>query len=116
MRGKGWTASSDDQLLGFEVIEAVTVPTPVSLSFTTSFWQASAAKAARSSARSIVGRVKAHLQTRREFAKGLPLRLGQLQFERTMAEHGGRQLDLSTSRPGFFAKATAGVLTAPLVS
>lgn len=115
-RGGGRKASSDDQLLGFGVAEAVTVLTPIILSFTSSFWQAFVAEAARSSAHGVVEYVKAHLQGRREFAGGPPLPLGRLQLVRTMAEREARQLDISASRAGLFADAMAGVLTAPPVS
>ena len=46
-RGRGGKASSDDQLLGFGAAEAMTMLTPVILSFTGSFWQALVAEAAR---------------------------------------------------------------------
>ena len=45
-RGRGGK-SSDDQLLGFGAAEALTMLTPVILSFTSSFWQALVAEGAR---------------------------------------------------------------------
>ena len=52
-RGRGGR-SSDDQLLGFGAAEALTMLTPVILSFTSSFWQALVAEAAQGSAHGVL--------------------------------------------------------------
>ena len=114
-RGRG-QASSGDQLLGFGAAEAVTMLTPVILSFTSSFWQALVAEAARNSVHGVVECVKAHLPGRREAATGPPLTPGQLQLVRTVAEREARRLDISQSQAGLLADAMVGVLTAPPVS
>ncbi len=114
-RGRG-KASSDDQLLGFGAAEAVTMLTPVILSFTSSFWQALLAEAARNSVHGVVECVKAHLPGRHEAATGPPLSPGQLQLVRTVAEREARRLDISEDQAGLLADAMVGVLTAPPVS
>jgi hypothetical protein len=115
-RGQGGKASSDDQLLGFGAAEAVTMLTPVVLSFTRSFWQALVAEAARSSVQGVLECVKAHLPGRREATTGPPLTPGQLQLVRTVAEREARRLDVSESQAGLLADAMVGVLTAPPIS
>jgi hypothetical protein len=115
-RGRGGKASSDDQLLGFGAAEAVTMLTPVVLSFTSSFWQALVAEAARSSVHGVLECVKAHLPGRHEAAAGPPLTPGQLQLVRTVAEREARRLDVSESQAGLLADAMVGVLTAPPIS
>lgn len=64
-RRRGGKTSSDAQLLGFGAAEAVTMLTPVILSFTGSFWKALAAEAAQNSAHGVVEYVKAHLPGRK---------------------------------------------------
>ena len=115
-RGRRGKASSDDQVLGFGAAEAVTMLTPVVLSFTSSFWQALVAEAARSSVQGVLECVKAHLPGRQEAAAGPPLTSGQLQLVRTVAEREARRLDISESQAGLFADAMVGVLAAPPVS
>lgn len=114
-RGRG-KASSDDQLLGFGAAEAVTMLTPVILTFTRSFWQALLAEAARDSVHGVVECVKAHLPGGREAAAEPPLTPGQLRLVRTVAEREARRLDVSESQAGLLADAMVGVLTAPPVS
>jgi hypothetical protein len=115
-RGRGGKASSDDQLLGFGAAEAVTMLTPVVLSFTSSFWQALVAEAARNSVQGVLERVKAHLPGAHEAAAGPPLTPGQLQLVRTVAEREARRLDVSESQAGLLADAMVGVLAAPPAS
>lgn len=110
-RGRGGKASSDDQLLGFGAAEAMTMLTPVVLSFTGSFWSALMAE----SAKDLVDYLKAHLPGRHEAAAGPPLTSGQLQRVRTIAEREARRLDISEAQAGLFADAMVGVLTAPPV-
>ena len=53
-RGRGGKASSEDQLLGFGAAEAMTMLTPVILSFTGSFWKALVAEQRQNSAHGVV--------------------------------------------------------------
>ena len=69
-RGRGRKASSDDQLLGFGAAEALTMLTPVILSFTRSFWKALVAQAAQDSVQGVLEYVKAHLPGHHEAAAG----------------------------------------------
>src|SRR5262249_49824475 len=115
-RGRGGRASSDDQLLGFGAAEAVTMLTPVVLSFTSSFWQALVAEAARNSVQGVLEGVRPHLRGARGPAGARPLTPGQLQLVRTVAEREARLLDVSESQAGLLADAMVGVLTAPSVS
>ncbi len=114
--GRGGKASSDDQLLGFGAAEAVTMLTPVILSFTSSFWQALVAETARDSVQGVLECVKAHLPGRHDAAAGPPLTSGQLQLVRTVAELEARRLDVPESQAGLLADAMVGVLAAPPVS
>ena len=111
-RGRGGKASSEDQLLGFGAAEAMTMLTPVILSFTGSFWKALVAEAAQNSAHGVVEYVKTHLPGRQEAATGVPLTPRQLQVVRTVAEREARRLDISESQAGLLADAMVGVLTA----
>jgi hypothetical protein len=105
-------ASSDDQLLGFGAAEAMTMLTPVILSFTSSFWKALVAEAANNSAHGVVEYLKAHLPGRHEAAAVPPLTPGQLQLVRTVAGREARRLDISEIQAGLLADAMVGVLTA----
>ena len=60
--------SSDDQLLGFGAAEALTMLTPVILTFTSTFWQALVAEAAESSAHGVLAYVRSHLPGHHEAA------------------------------------------------
>ncbi len=115
-RSRGGKASSDDQLLGFGPAEAVNMLTPAVLRFTSSFWQALMAEAARSSVHGVLERVKAQIPGRHEAAAGPPLTPDQLQLVRTVAEREARRLDVSETQAGLLADAMVGVLTAPPVS
>ena len=116
-RGRGGKASSDDQLLGFGAAEAMTMLTPVILTFTSSFWKALVAEAAKTSAHGVVEYVKAHLPGRREAAAGPPpLTPGQLQLVRELAEREAGRLGIPESQAGLLADAMVGVLAAPPVS
>ena len=108
--GRG-SKSSDDQLLGFGAAEALTMLTPVILSFTSSFWQALVAEVAQSSAHGVLEYVKAHLPGHHEAAP--PLTAEQLQLVRTVAEREARRLDISEGQAGLLADAMVGLLTAP---
>ena len=111
-RGRRGRASSDDQLLGFGAAEAMTMLTPVILTFTGSFWKALVAETAQDSAHGVVEYLKAHLPGRHETAATPPLTPGQLQLVRTVAEREARRLDISESQAGLLADAMVGVLTA----
>jgi hypothetical protein len=115
-RGRGGKASSDDQVLGFGAAEAMTMLTPVLLSFSGSFWKALVAEAADKSAHGVVEYLKAHLPGHHGAAAGPPLTPGQLQLVRTVAEREARRLDVSENQAGLFADAMVGVLAAPAVS
>lgn len=116
-RGRGRKASSDDQLLGFGAGEAMTLLTPVILSFTSSFWQALVGEAAKNSMHGVLEYIKARRPGRHEVAAGPPrLTPGQLQLVRTVAEREARRLDISKSQAGLLADAMVGVLAAPPVS
>jgi hypothetical protein len=110
-RGRGGK-SSDDQMLGFGAAEALTMLTPVILSFTSSFWQALVAEAARSSAHGVLECVRAHLPGRHEAAPP-PLTADQLQLVRAVAERQARRLDISDGQAGLLADAMVGLLAAP---
>lgn len=113
-RGQRGAASSDDQLLGFGAAEAMTMLTPVLLSFSGSFCKALVAEAADSSAHGVVEYLKAHFLGHHGPAAP-PLTPGQLQLVRTVAEREARRLDVSEKQAGLFADAMVGVLTAPVV-
>lgn len=113
--GRGGRASSDDQLLGFGAAEAMTMFTPVILTFSGSFWKALVAEAAQDSAHGVIERLKGHLPGRHETAAAAPLTPVQLQLVRTVAEREARRLDISESQAGLLADAMVGVLTAPPV-
>jgi|SRR6516165_9121819 hypothetical protein len=115
-RGRRGKASSDDQLLGFGAAEAVTMLTPVILSFTGSFWKALVAEAAKDSAHGLVVYVKAHLPGRHEAAAGPPLTPGQVQHVRKVADLEAQRLGISEAQAGLLADAMVGVLTTPPVS
>lgn len=115
-RGRGRKASSDDQLLGFGAAEALTMLTPVILSFTRSFWEALVAQAAHDSMQGVLEYVKAHLPGHHEAATGPRLTSGQLQLVRRVAEREARRLDISEGQAGLLADAMVGVLAAPPVS
>jgi hypothetical protein len=110
-RGRGGK-SSDDQMLGFGAAEALTMLTPVILSFTSSFWQALVAEAARSSVHGVLECVRAHLPGRHEAAPP-PLTADQLQLVRAVAERQARRLDISDGQAGLLADAMVGLLAAP---
>ena len=115
--GRGRKGSPDDQLLGFGAAEAVTMFTPMILSFSWSFREALVAQAARDSVHGVVKYVKAYLPGHHEADKGPPqLTPDQLQLIRTVAEREARRLDLSEKRAGLLANAMVGVLTVPAVS
>jgi hypothetical protein len=110
-RGRGGK-SSDDQLLGFGAAEALTMLTPVILSFTSSFWQALVAEVAQGPAHGVLEYVKAHLPGHHAAAPP-PLTADQLQLVRTVAEREARRLDISEGQAGLLADAMVGLLTAP---
>jgi hypothetical protein len=114
---RGRKRSSDDQLLGFGAAEAMTMFTPVILSFSRSFWDALVAEAARDSVHGVVEYVKAHWPGNHG-SKGRAAQLTQDQLElvRTVAEREARRLDIPGKRAGLLADAMVGVLTAPAVS
>jgi len=115
--GWGRKGSSDDQLLGFGAAEAVTMLTPLILSFTRAFWEALVAEAAQDSVHAVVDYVKAH-RPGHHGPGGSPRQLtpDQLQLVRTVAEREARRLDISGKRAGLLADAMVGVLSAPAVS
>lgn len=108
-RGK---KSSDDQILGFGAAEAMTMLTPVILSFTSSFWQALVAEAAQSSVHGVLECLRARLPGHRE-AAAPPLTPSQLRLVRTVAEREARRLDIPDGQAGLLADAMVGVLTGP---
>jgi len=109
-RGRGGK-SSDDQLLGFGAAEAVTMLTPVILSFTSSFWQGLVAELAQSSAHGMLDFVNAHLPGHHQAAP--PLTADQLKLVRTVAEREARRLGIPEGQAGLLADATVGLLAAP---
>ena len=113
-RGRVGGASSDDQLLGFGAAEAMTMVTPVILSFAGSFWKALVAEAAQDSVHGVIEYLKAHLPGRHGAAAAAPpLTPVQLQLVRTVAAREARRLDISENQAGLLADAMVGVLTAP---
>jgi hypothetical protein len=119
----GRKASSDDQVLGFGVAEALTMLTPVILTFTLGFWQALVAEVEQDSAHGVLEYVKARLRSRSEgsrreasAAEPSPLTPGQLQVVRTVAERVAGHLDLPEGQAGLLADAIVGVLSVPAVS
>ena len=111
-RSRGGKKSSDDQLLGFGAADALTMLTPVILTFTSSVWQALVADAARSAAHGVVEYARSHLPGHHEVAAP-PLTADQLQLVRTVAERAARRLDISQGQAGLLADAMIGVLTGP---
>jgi hypothetical protein len=111
-RARGGKKSSDDQLLGFGAAEAMTMLTPVILSFTSSFWQALVAETAQSSVHGVLECVRARLPGHREAAEP-PLTPHQLKLVRSVAEREARRLDISDGQAGLLADAMIGVLTGP---
>lgn len=111
--GRRRKGSSDDQLLGFGAAEAVTMLTPLILSFTREFWKALIEQAAQDSVHGVVEYVRAHRPGHRA-AGGPPLLTpDQLRLVRTVAEREAGRLDISGKRAGLLADAMVGVLTAP---
>ncbi len=111
---RGRKGSSDDQLLGFGAAEAVTMLTPLILSFTRSFWEALIAQAAQESVHGVVEYVKARLPGHHGAGSGPPqLTTDQLQLVRTVAEREARRLDIHGNRAGLLADAMVGALSAP---
>lgn len=104
--------SSDDQVLGFGAAEALTMLTPVILSFASCFWQALVAEVAQSSTHGVLEYVKAHLPRRRE-ATLPPLTTDQLKLIRTVAEREAHRLDIPEGQAGLLADAMVGLLAAP---
>ncbi len=86
--------------------------TPVILTFTSSFWQALVAEAARSSVHRVLECVSARLPGRHEAAP-LPLTADQLQLVRTVAEREARRLEIPQGQAGLLADAMVGLLAAP---
>jgi hypothetical protein len=103
--------SSDDQILGFGTAEALTMLTPVILSFASSFWQALVAEAAQGSAHGVLDFIKVHLPGRHEAATP-PLTADQLQLVRRVAGRESRLLGISEDQANLLADAIVGVLTA----
>ena len=116
-RGRGRKGSSDDQLLGFGAAEAVTMLTPLILTFTRDFWKALIEQAAHDSVHGVVEYVRAHRLGHGEANGGPPhLTPDQLRLVRTVAEREARRLDIPGKRAGLLADAMVGVLTAPPAS
>lgn len=114
---RGRTASSDDQVLGFGAAEALTMLTPVILSFSRGFWQALVAEVAHDSVHGVLGYVKARLRHGEAGAgEPPPLTPSQLQVVRTVAEREARRLDISGGRAELLADAMVGVLSVPAPS
>ena len=111
-RGRG--KESDDQILGFGGAEALTMLTPVILSFASSVWQALVAEAAASSAQGVVEYVRARLRGHHETV-AQPLTTDQLKFVRTVAEREAHRLDISEGQAGLLADAMIGALATPSV-
>jgi hypothetical protein len=110
-RGRAGRAS-DDQLLGFGGADALTMLTPVILTFASGFWQALVAEVAQTSAHGVLEHIKAHLPGRGA-AAGPPLTANQLQLVRTVAEREARRLDIPEDQAGLLANAMVGLLAAP---
>ena len=113
---RGRKGSSDDQLLGFGAAEAVTMLTPLILSFTRSFWEALIAQAAQDSAHGAVEYVRAHLPGHHGAGGPPELTRDQLQLVRTVAEREACRLDISGKRAGLLADAMVGALSAAAAS
>jgi hypothetical protein len=115
--GSGRNASSDDQLLGFGAGDAVTLLTPVILSFTRSFWQALAHEAAHGSLDGVLRRLRSVRGGRQHGTEDPPpLTAEQLKLVRTVAEREARLLDVPDGQAGLLADAMVGVLTTAPVS
>lgn len=109
-------ASSGDQILGFGVGEAVTLVTPVILSFTRSFWDAIMAQAAHSTLQGVLKQIQAHRPGHRNGSADRPRFTDeQLQLVRTVAEQEAGRLNVSKKQAGLLADAMVGVLVAPPV-
>jgi hypothetical protein len=115
-RGRRRRASSDDQLLGFGVGEAVIMFTPVILNFTSALWQDLVAEAARDSAQGVVELIKARLPERHRAGANQALTLSQLQHVRTAAERVAVGLGIPEDQAKLLADAAVGVLATPPVS
>ena len=111
-RGRRGKDSPDDQFLGFGGAEALTMLTPVILTFTSSFWQALVAEAAQSSAHGVLAYVRSHLAGHHE-AAAPPLTSDQLKLVRTVAERQARRLDLPEAQVGLLTDAMVGALGGP---
>jgi hypothetical protein len=115
--GRGLKRSSNDELLGFGAAEAVTMITPVILSFTRSFWDALVAEAAQDSMHGVIEYVKAHWPGNHGTGgRAAQLTRDQLELVRTVAEREAGRLDISRKRAVLLADAMVGVLTAPPAS
>ena len=113
-RGGGRKRSSDDQLLGFGAAEAVTMITPVILTFSRGFWEALIAETAREPMRRLAECIRAHLPGHHEIGQvPQPLTPEQLHLVRRVAEREARRLDLPDKRARLLADAMVGVLSVP---
>jgi hypothetical protein len=109
-------SSSDDQVLGFGVAEAVTMLTPLILSFSREFWQALIAEAAQDSVHGVLEYVRARLHGGEAAAdEPPPLSPSQLQVVRTVAKREARRLNVSEGQAELLADAVVGVLSLPAV-
>ena len=116
-RGGRPGASSDDQLLGFGAGEAITLLTPVILTFTRSCWQALAEEAAHTALDGVLRRLRSLRAGHPHGSGDLPrLTAAQLQLVRTVAEREARQLDVPDGQAALLADAMVGVLTTAPVS
>jgi hypothetical protein len=106
-------ASSDDQILGFGVGEAVVLLTPMILQFAKSFWEALAAQAAQASVLGVLDRYRRHRGGQPDIPR---MTDSQLQLVRKIAEQQARILNVPAGQAGLLADALVGVLTGPLAS
>jgi hypothetical protein len=115
-RGRGGQKSSNDQVLGFGGGEALTILTPVILSFTQAFLLAVLAETTLGSAHSVLDYIRAHFAGGHEAAAVPPLTPDQLQLVRTVAEREARRLDVPKDQVGLLANAMIGALAVPEAS
>lgn len=116
-RGARRHRSSEDQLLGFGAGEAITLLTPVILSFSKSFWQALVDDAAHAAVDGVLQRLRAlRPGHQHETQEAPPLTSEQLRLVRTVADREARRLDISEKQAGLLADAMVGVLATSPVS
>jgi hypothetical protein len=105
---------SRDQILGFGTGEIVLLMTPMILKFTSGFWDAFIAEAARDALDGVVRQIQQVRAAREHKAQDIPpLTAAQLQLVRKVAEQETRRMKISKDQAALLTDALVGALAAP---